>query len=111
MTRHPAGLRCDIRQAFSLESVRRALDEVLPTYAHVFPEDRTASILVKPNLNANLCPHRAGHRLAGVVRVLGPMKKTDLSQTLRMGYEALSPYRPLRGRHGQPLQRTGGIRE
>lgn len=53
---HPsaAGLRCDIRRAFSLATVRRVLDEVLPAHAHVFPADRSAPVLVKPNLNANM---------------------------------------------------------
>lgn len=47
-------MRLDIRHADSLAAVRRVLDDVLPTYSHVFPGDRAAPILVKPNLNANM---------------------------------------------------------
>ncbi|MYL82506.1 DUF362 domain-containing protein [Desulfovibrio aerotolerans] len=43
-----------IRQAADAAAVRRALDETLPAYAHVFPADTAAPILVKPNLNANM---------------------------------------------------------
>ncbi len=47
-------MRLAIRHANSQAAVRRVLDEVLPAYAHVFPDDRAAPILVKPNLNANM---------------------------------------------------------
>lgn len=47
-------MRLAIRHADSQAAVRRVLDEVLPAYAHVFPDDRAAPILVKPNLNANM---------------------------------------------------------
>lgn len=46
--------RLDIRRAASLAQAARALADVLPAYAHVFPADRAAPILVKPNLNANM---------------------------------------------------------
>lgn len=46
--------RFHVRRAGSLAAVRRALDDVLPAYAAVFPQDRAAPILVKPNLNANM---------------------------------------------------------
>jgi uncharacterized protein (DUF362 family)/ferredoxin len=46
--------RLHIRHAGDSAAVRRALDETLPAYAHVFPADREAAILVKPNLNANM---------------------------------------------------------
>ncbi len=46
--------RCDLRRASTQAEVRRALDEVLPTYGHVLPGDKNAPILVKPNLNANM---------------------------------------------------------
>jgi len=46
--------RCDVRRASTLAGVRRALDDVLPTYGHVLPADLHAPILVKPNLNANM---------------------------------------------------------
>ncbi|MEL7640095.1 MAG: DUF362 domain-containing protein [Solidesulfovibrio sp.] len=46
--------RLHLRRADSLATIRRALDEVLPAYAHVFPADKAAPILVKPNLNANM---------------------------------------------------------
>ena len=46
--------RCDLRRASTQAEVRRALDEVLPTYGHVLPRDNSAPILVKPNLNANM---------------------------------------------------------
>jgi uncharacterized protein (DUF362 family)/Pyruvate/2-oxoacid:ferredoxin oxidoreductase delta subunit len=51
---HHAGYRLDICHAASLAGVRRVLGEVLPGHAHVFPEDRAAAILVKPNCNANM---------------------------------------------------------
>ncbi|EHJ47982.1 protein of unknown function DUF362 [Solidesulfovibrio carbinoliphilus subsp. oakridgensis] len=47
-------MRLAIRHADSLAAVRRVLDNVLPDFAHVFPADRAAPILVKPNLNANM---------------------------------------------------------
>ena len=46
--------RLDIRKAGSLAAVARGLADVLPAYADVFPADRAAPILVKPNLNANM---------------------------------------------------------
>ncbi|WP_428565509.1 MAG: DUF362 domain-containing protein [Solidesulfovibrio sp. DCME] len=46
--------RLHLRRAGSLAAVRRALDDVLPAYADVFPTDKAAPILVKPNLNANM---------------------------------------------------------
>lgn len=49
-----AALRLHTRRAWSPASVRQALDDVLPAYADVFPTDRAAPILVKPNLNANM---------------------------------------------------------
>ena len=49
-----APCRLHIRQAADAAAVRRVLDETLPAYAHVFPADRDAAILIKPNLNANM---------------------------------------------------------
>lgn len=46
--------RLHVRRADSLAAVRRVLDATLPEYAHVFPADKAAPILVKPNLNANM---------------------------------------------------------
>lgn len=46
--------RLHLRRAGSLAAARRALEETLPAYAHVFPADKAAPILVKPNLNANM---------------------------------------------------------
>ncbi len=54
MTNPSPAFRLDIRQAASLAEIRRVLDEVLPGYASVFPTDKAAPILVKPNLNANM---------------------------------------------------------
>ncbi|MFP5259895.1 MAG: DUF362 domain-containing protein [Acidobacteriota bacterium] len=49
-----APYRLHIRRAEDAAAMRRALDETLPAYAHVFPADKAAPILVKPNLNANM---------------------------------------------------------
>jgi uncharacterized protein (DUF362 family)/ferredoxin len=46
--------RLHLRRAGDTGAVRRAVEEILPDYAHVFPTDRDAAILVKPNLNANM---------------------------------------------------------
>lgn len=46
--------RLDIRRAGSLAAIVRTLADVLSGYASVFPADRAAPILVKPNLNANM---------------------------------------------------------
>lgn len=49
-----APFRLHLRRAGDAAAVRRALDETLPAYAHAFPTDKAAPILVKPNLNANM---------------------------------------------------------
>lgn len=43
-----------LRRAGDAAAVRRALSDVLPDFAHVFPTDKAAPILVKPNGNANM---------------------------------------------------------
>ncbi|MHC1791717.1 DUF362 domain-containing protein [Solidesulfovibrio sp.] len=49
-----AQYRLHVRRAGDAAAVAGALAETLPAYAHVFPADRDAPILVKPNLNANM---------------------------------------------------------
>ncbi|WP_300162672.1 DUF362 domain-containing protein [Solidesulfovibrio sp.] len=46
--------RLHLRRAASLAEARRAVEETLPAYADVFPSDKAAPILLKPNLNANM---------------------------------------------------------
>lgn len=49
-----APYRLHVRRAADGAAVHRALAETLPAYAHVFPTDKDAPVLVKPNLNANM---------------------------------------------------------
>jgi len=47
-------LKLDLVQCRSLREIVNELSTVLESYTHLFPKDRAAEILLKPNLNANM---------------------------------------------------------